>query len=240
MSVPVHYTPQWSKRLNYRTAGLFKKATQLSELEDVQITILVSSNVHCYSFLGHGTDNWRDLHQLVSTHSDQVAVPDDFLTVSQLNAKRSQSIPSAASSSIAVKDAASDLLSQRLTMLEEQLKAITGAKVLSNARKSNPSSSPVSEQSEAATQQWSPWASETTTEQRETTPPTAATSGVLTDICAGPVVDAQPTRTVLSPSSSAPGALQYHSEQAFPRVLSAKEDRVQKRDVPRRRLLPEN
>ncbi|KAJ3494053.1 hypothetical protein NLG97_g4322 [Lecanicillium saksenae] len=211
MSV-THHTPEWSRRLNVRSTGLFRKAAELTKLENVQVTILISSNGYSNSFLGHGADDWSGLHQMVLAQSDKVATPDDFTTVSQHNAKRLQAASSTAISSNAANDAAPDLLAKRLAALEKELRTISAATLLPNADSSS-GSSPVSEQGEVLAQRCStPRTSETTPEPHEA---------------------AMLTQTVLEASCSAPDA----SGLAVTRILSAGDGRVQKRNAPRRQAL---
>ncbi|KAJ3498205.1 hypothetical protein NLG97_g1306 [Lecanicillium saksenae] len=211
MSV-THHTPEWSRRLNVRSTGLFKKAAELTKLENVRVTILVSSNAYCYSFLGHGADDWSGLHQLVSTQSDKVATLDDFTTVSQRNAKRFQAASSTAISLRAANDAAPNLLAKRLAALEEELRTITVATVLPKADRSRRSPL-VSEQGEAPA-------------QRCSTPCT-------TEMIPEPHETPMPTQTALDASCSTPDAAGL----AVNRIMSAGDGRVQKRTAPGRRAL---
>lgn len=222
---------QWSTRLNRRTTGLFKKAAELSKLEDAQITILVSSQSYCYGYVGHADDDWPELLRLVTGHCDDVATPAHFISLAEYNSERSQSVSSSTKSSITSDNTGPDAFLQRLKTFEAQPRA-TGPTQALSAAPNAPTPSLVSEQGLAHAQGVSfPLEQAPMPGESRISTPAMTIKELTTTTDAAPHVHTEPVSAGLSPSCGTLTASNDSVKQIMPRVLSAMSDRVQKKDT---------
>lgn len=112
--------------MKIRTRGMYKKAAELSRLEnDARVTVLVSSGGFWTGYIGHGPKEWPEFYQLLTTHAIAITTLDDLETVSQ----RKESMALAQREQISV--------SQRLQLLEKELHALSEARLSSIAQEAN-------------------------------------------------------------------------------------------------------
>ncbi len=226
--VAKHFSSPWSRRLTIRTEGLFKKANELFKLESPKIAVLVSSGAHFHGYLSHGPGDWPELHQLVASQGMVLATPEDFETVSQRSASRSQSVSSTARSSITVDDGGQDPILQRLAILEEEFKAkLTGP---SPSTWCDTSISSVGTGQNPPTQPWSP----PHTPEIISEPPKARTylTPIRPKLVSGSMnhLDVLPSQmTTGYPSRSRPSTPDKVPEIVRSRPLSSMEARVHKK-----------